>query len=149
MGAYCEDSERRIDKLRKIVENFQGTRTFAFDSSVEEITDMDVPEPRGGTFLHTAIQHVTDEGLRHAVLITDGEPNYEQEAIDTAIRTGIKLDIIFVGDGGTNRFLERLAEAVGGSYQDNDISNIQAITTSVRALLRAGDGSGKKEVFHL
>lgn len=132
---YECDSERRIDKLREVVKNFPGAKTFCFSNDCYE-THGSIPEPAGGTQLGKAIKVVHSAGHPHAVLITDGEPSSEQDAFDAVTTTGIKLDIIYIGEG-TNEFLEKLARIAGGQYSTGDISFVAQITSTITALIGA------------
>ena len=82
MGETVHGESRKIDLLRELVFSLREKTTFTqavFDSSVEW-TD-DVPEPRGSTALHLALNEAAQKRARRYVLITDGEPDSQHLAM--------------------------------------------------------------------
>lgn len=75
-------------------------------------------------------------GIRF-IVISDGEPNDEQEALNVAKTYKNKIDTIFVGPEGGNgqKFLQRLAKASGG--QGVTVAQVKELESTVKHLLTA------------
>lgn len=58
------------------------------------------------------------------IVISDGEPDSEQAAIDLARKFKTQIDVVYIGPerGGGSLFLGRLAEASGGKYMAADLA---------------------------
>jgi hypothetical protein len=69
------------------------------------------------------IQTADNLGIKF-VVISDGEPDDEQAALDLARKFKTKLDVVYIGreGGGGRLFLGRLAEASGGKYMAADLA---------------------------
>jgi hypothetical protein len=149
---------RRIDMLRRVVKSIRlakpAVRAMAFGplhftatveySSVRMLEPgEDIPEPSGGTPLAEAIEAATAAGGKRLVVISDGEPNDQNRALEAARKHGHRIDCIFIGpdnahDPGED-FLKRLADASGGSYgKDAMTGGTLALENKIIGLL--GDG---------
>lgn len=76
------------------------------------------PKPSGGTGLAQALDyaHVADGCDIQFIVISDGEPDSEEQALRAAKRYTSRIDTVYVGpEGGDGQaFLRRLAAASGG-----------------------------------
>lgn len=97
--------------------------------------------PFGGTDLAnvlTFIQPSDGTGIK-IILISDGEPDNEQRALDLAKGFTSKIDVVYVGpEAGPGRdFLRRLAEATGGQAVTQSVQDLGNLSKTVRALITA------------
>jgi hypothetical protein len=143
MGNHLASGERRVDAMRKVVDmlrethpvpvvSFQGSYANSTIAVVDEI-----PEPSGGTPLHEAIDFCTDKGATHIVLVSDGVPASEGEALDAARRFGGVIDVFYIGDGNDKgaRFCQRLAQATGGTANVDDLGAPKQLHAKIAGLL--------------
>jgi len=136
----------KIEALRTVASNFSDVPRIVFDDRVKILdSNESIPRPGGSTALHLGIDAVDSEGYTGAVLITDGMPDDERRALDAARRTGIKLDIIYVGPPPEPPFLSDLAKACGGTFSAGDLSYTEEIEGKITALLAAGTASDEEK----
>lgn len=71
------------------------------------------------------------------ILISDGEPDSESEALKLAGQFKSKISTIFVGSESSpgRDFLRRLAEATGGQSVTQSINNLGQLSQTVKGLL--------------
>jgi len=137
MGWETKDPEKsRWEALNEIVASLPGDlRKFVFSNACKEVFSLhDLPS--GGTRLASAFAHVKSEGIRHVILITDGEPTEpEYRCVDEA--RGLKVDIFYVGPGDEpTDVLKRIARQCGGQFNSVDLVMDQALlVSSIRGLL--------------
>ena len=101
MSMECKGKNRRIDVLRKAVEalDWQSYRLFTFDSFCIEI-----PNPSalwatgGGTALDLGLKEIAKLDPSQTVVISDGEPNNEQDAIAAAGLLSGTISTVYIGD---------------------------------------------------
>ena len=112
---------RRIDQMFKVVRETpecDGLKAFAFSTScwpLEVIpSENDHFVTQSSTDLAHAFATVKASGFFSAILVTDGEPDNEVQALQEA--QGMKLGIIYIGNPPVPSFLERLATATGGTF---------------------------------
>lgn len=142
--AYGKNDQRRIDQLRSVVrqvcDQVPLVKVVVFDGQGARLTDKP-SEPYGGTPLHEGLRMAKAHGATACVVISDGEPDSEQRAMDAAREFGGRIDVVFCGgeqDYG-RLFLRRLAEMTGGTEMLDDFTSVQNTTKSVIGLLTAGD----------
>lgn len=136
MSEDVEPGQSKIDALRSLALQFPHERKFAFASGCTEVSQ--IPQPGGTTDMAAAFAHIKKEaGIRHAVLITDGLPDSEGAALREA--RGLRLDILYVGPPPRPAFLERLAQATGGSFHATTLRRQDApvLVTHIRRALPA------------
>ena len=110
----------KIGELRKLAAEFAQARRFEFHSTCSEIpAGNEISDPGGGTAMHVAFLYVKSHGIDHVVLITDGEPDCQQQARAAAV--GLKIDIFYVGPDLYPPFLKKLAEESGGTCEKGDL----------------------------
>jgi hypothetical protein len=96
---------------------------------------------QGGTDMAGALKFVKDaDGTSiKLILISDGEPASEDEALKVAGQFKSKIDCIFVGPEYSpgRDFLRRLAAATGGVSVSQSVKDIANLSTTVTKLLTA------------
>lgn len=117
MDISDDEELRRIDRLRNVAEKFKGSiRQFIFQKS--ECYEMEeIPEPAGGTPMAFAFQILKGNGVTHVILITDGQPNSMERALEES--TGLVIDVFFVGDPNDYfaiEFLKKLTSRANGKF---------------------------------
>ena len=130
MEEDCGDGRSKLAVLKVMARNFSETRTFCFNDDCEETA------PRraiGMTNMAGAFSTIKAAGMTHAVLITDGQPDSAEAALDAA--AGLTIDIIYVGPMPAPPFLAHLAARTGGTYGATSLSQQQQVTQHVRLLL--------------
>lgn len=137
MATPLGPNERRIDKLRILVGQFRDQRRFEFSYGCSELTASESPsEPAGGTNMTEAFNCAKREKLTHLVLITDGEPDNADTALEAA--KGMKIDVFYVGDDGNQKakdFLVKLGKVTGGSYGKVSLDQTKALAEKIRLCL--------------
>lgn len=127
MDAYTADG-RRIDivngLLESLEEELKTTRLFKFSDYCEEIkinslTKLAKLTTEGGTSMHKAFEKMHQERIKDVVLLTDGQPDLEKEALSAA--RGLKIDIVYIGPQPMPEFPKKLALATGGSFADQNL----------------------------
>lgn len=119
---------RKIDKLRTIVETLQTTHpvpvaAFGINGYGVELVER-IPEPSGMTPLHKAIDFGRIQEATHLVVVTDGQPDDAEAALNAAKFFGGKIDVFYIGSPGTAgaAFCEKLAKLAGGSCGVTDLT---------------------------
>jgi hypothetical protein len=150
MDAHMKNGKKRIQGLREVVVGLQAkkpTTLIAFglrpfdETGLEKRDEVgfvtEVPEAQGGTPLAQGIDFARSNGFGRAVVISDGEPNDDRAAMESAMAFGGRIDVIFVGDPGSRGsiFLDQLAQATGGTRFEGDLSDVKEITGAVAGLL--------------
>lgn len=119
---------RRIDVLFQVVRDTpecSGLKTYTFGSECQPLevipseTESLNYHPYGGTDLAGAFSTVKADGFYNAILVTDGVPDSEIDALSAAV--GMKLGIIYIGNPPTPHFLQRLATATDGTFAIADM----------------------------
>ncbi len=138
-GSMCASSYKggtRIEALRVIANDFPATRQFEFSHSCKELFGRPPSHPGGGTYLAKAFFVLKSAGVKHVVLVTDGEPTEpDGDVLNAAI--GLKVDIFYVGgDAQPPQILVDLANGCGGKFDSADIvEDHLAISEKIRGLL--------------
>lgn len=148
---YMEDSrggKSRFNILKKELESLQednpgAVAVISFSDYTEWNPDGHPVQGGGGTRLLDALKFVKavdGTGIK-IVVISDGEPDDEEGVLNYAKTFETKIDCIYVGpeyERGGQKFLQRLAEATGGKFQDD--FTVDKLADKVTLLL--GDGNG-------
>jgi hypothetical protein len=137
----------KMQTLGKMIKTMPNADKIYFNSDIMNYGKRtDTPQPGGaGTFLADAFKYIKSKSYtniyKKIILISDGMPNSENEAIESALDLKKPINIIFIGDKGSDgeRFMQRLAKATGGSNitlseKSNNFSS-QLINTSKQLLL--------------
>jgi hypothetical protein len=98
-----------------------------------------VPRPTGGTPLHDAIDLARKQECGRVVVISDGQPDSQRLALDSAKAFGGRIDVVYVGDPGDlgEEFLRKLAESTGGTEFHGDLSEPKQLGGRIAGLLGA------------
>lgn len=110
-------------ELARLQREFPGKVAVVAFSSTAVFCPGGVPmRLGGGTDMGEALRFVKvadDAGLK-IILISDGEPNSESEALAAARQFKTRIDTIYIGPEddyhGGRAFLQRLAKATGGQF---------------------------------
>ena len=147
MSSAVRSGDRKIDALRKVVAGLRETHPVpvaAFGLSgyggTVRVVD-DIPEPSGGTPMHSAIDFGKAQGATHLVMVTDGQPDSEGATLQAAREFGGPIDVFYIGDGGDRgaQFAQELARITGGTANLTDLGQPKQLTSAIAGLL--GDGS--------
>jgi hypothetical protein len=135
MGGECEPEVSKIAALRQLVARLPVAPTYAFGSDVKRIDFTDIPDPSGSTNMGAAFDRMKSDGYSSAVLITDGLPDDEARALESA--AGLTLEIFYVGPPPKPAFLDELAALTGGQAHAADLrqSGRQELESQIRGLL--------------
>lgn len=161
MNAHMRNGKTRINGLREVVAGLlakRQTQLIAFGlqqrpnaeaqfvQSAAPVNYMgvievdfvtEVPDAQGGTPMAEGIDFARANGFGRAVVISDGAPNDQHKALESARQFGGRIDVIYVGDAGDpgSHFLEELAKATGGQRFEGDLSDVKELTGAVVGLL--------------
>ena len=129
------DRRSRWQAMLDEVREFDGVeRLFWFSNDCHEVNGLrDVPEPQSMTMMAEAFGHLKAQGIKHAVIVTDGLPHDGKAALKAA--HGLKLDIVYIGPLPAPEFLSLLAQATGGQYGTAALKERGQLGREVRALL--------------
>ena len=123
--------DRAVESLKKLQASLPGKIAVVRFSDEVAFEPSGVPEfSSGGTDLVAGLQFVkiadTVPDMRF-VVISDGQPNDESKALDTAKKFQNRIDVIFVGDErnvNAIRFMNKLAASAGGKQISADSAQI-------------------------
>lgn len=141
MRTTMRNGKRRIEGLRNVVGDIRQGREvkmIAFGGESDGAYHVSsVPEPTGGTPLHSAIDLARTSEAGRVVVISDGVPDDQSAALDSARTFGGRIDVVFVGNPGEagERFLKILAESTGGTEFHGDLSELKQLSSAIVGLL--------------
>lgn len=136
MGCMCSNGESRFNNLCRVREGLGDERTFVFSNYTQELEPGEaIPFLASGTNMAGAFHCIKEQGIRHVVLVSDGEPNDREVALREA--QGLRIDIFYVGDPPAPDFLADLANATGGKCGETDIAEVKELTEAIKGLLEA------------
>jgi Mg-chelatase subunit ChlD len=140
MADHLTNGQRRIDGLRDAVRGIQSEKELKmvqFGVGFEPSFISSVPNPSGGTPLHSAISFAKNNGAGRAIVISDGIPDNRQWALDAADTFGGRIDVVFVGNPGEagEAFLKDLAARTGGESFTGDLTAPKLLASAVIGLL--------------
>lgn len=125
-----------ILKLRELAQQLNKFRRFEFsDDCVELLPHEKIRNADQGTKMGHAFRYIKKHGITHTVIITDGQPDSEHDALTAAV--GLKIDILYVGPDPAPPFLEKLAKMSGGKYGEATLDSLKELENTVRGLLPA------------
>lgn len=110
----------------------QSAHVIAFNDSIFEVNADNLPRPDGTTALHLALDKAATLEPLHVLVISDGAPNSQNQAFDSAkvLAAECIIDVLFVGSANDERcieFMKKLAEIGRGRYQSLDLSGATAL----------------------
>jgi len=115
---------------------------LAFSDAARQVRSIAEARPEGGTALHLAIEAAVRFSPIRTVIISDGEPDSEPQALAAVEKlTGI-VDVVYCGNPSNTHartFLESLARAgAGGFYQTGDQVDVgKQLPAVIAGLLKA------------
>jgi hypothetical protein len=139
MTDEIEPGFRKIDALRDIVKELKGGfTTIVFNSHACVKENRKIPEPSGGTVMSSAFKLTKENGIREAIMITDGDCNqFDKEAALHEVE-GLKLQIMYVGKPELKpEFLDQLARCSGTLVTTEDLKKVKEVTGKVQLFLSA------------
>ena len=131
MGETIELAGRKIDLLRQALNRplLNNEVAIAFHSVPQQIRCLqDIPEPCGGTALHTAIAQSIHYHPSKTLVISDGKPDDPKQALSIAGELSGIINTLYIGsdrDKDAIAFMRQLARIGCGRAQVCDISNPQ------------------------
>jgi len=140
--AYTGAKLSRISELKVALEQVWSNQTLiAFSNTAREISSpLKIPTPQGGTALDKAfLLACRYDDLGHTLVISDGEPDDEDEALAAASRLSGSIDIIYCGDPENQRaidFMNALVRNRGKMVQHNWNGSL-TLTQNIQKLLPA------------
>ncbi len=144
MNDMTKTYERKIDALRTTVKAITETHPVpvaAFDTTTALLEGDQIPEPRGGTRVAQALNFAARQGANHVVMVTDGQPHDQYEALDAGRAFGGPVDVFYIGGHGDRglSFAQELARVTGGTCNVTDLTAPKELSGKITLLL--GDGS--------
>lgn len=133
---------RRIDQMFKVVRETPecaGLKAFIFSDNCNPLevipTEAETFRSHTTTDLAHAFTTIKAAGFYSAILVTDGEPDNERDALEAA--AGMKLGIIYIGNPPTPSFLQRLAAATDGTFAIADMRDTKQLEDAIIKALPA------------
>lgn len=142
MGDYIRSGGTKILATRTVVATLRESNPVPVAVFGREIEIVDrVPEPCGGTPMHLGIDFCKQQGADHLVLITDGEPDSESYALESARAFGGVIDVFYIGDGTDrgSQFAKELAALTGGTVNLTDLGAPKQLAAKIAGLLGSGE----------
>jgi len=144
--ADCQNNQSRYDtavgELRRLQRQIPGKVAVIEWACGHAFVPGGVPSPPYGTTNMTGaldfIHQADDCGIK-LILISDGEPDNQITALDSARRFKSQIDTIYIGpEGGQGAdFLRRLSALTGGQAVTNSMRDIVNLSQDVTKLLNA------------
>jgi Mg-chelatase subunit ChlD len=97
-----------------------------------------VPEPEGSTALHLALEDAARFRPRRTIVISDGRPDSEADALRAAGRLTGTIDVIYCGPDSDRQgleFMQRLAGMGGGRVTHSDWEHEGGLALTMRRVL--------------
>lgn len=141
MAAPAWGGRRKIDVLREAVTGVRTRSPYHLMAFASQVMDglVDIPEPEGTTRLDLGLAAALRHQPRATLVISDGQPDDEQAALDVAARLPGRIDVLYVGPDGDRaamEFLQRLARVGCGGFQSADLSRAQpALAHTIHTLM--------------
>jgi hypothetical protein len=128
MGSECNGKETRIDVLRKAVKSldWQYYQMFTFDNLCRRIASPDALWNccGGSTNLALGLQEIAKFDPSKTIVISDGEPNDEDDALAAARKLTGTISTVFIGndrDKNAIAFMRRLSTVGCGNTFVRDL----------------------------
>lgn len=119
-GAYS-----KIALLREALTGQRFDRLVAFAARPVEVASAELlPLPCGSTALHLALDHAARWSPGRTLVISDGQPDSENAALESAALLSGVIDVLYIGpedDAVAIAFMKRLARAGSGRCATNDL----------------------------
>lgn len=144
MDSLATGAQRKIDVLREAVGQVRQqipSRLFVFSASAREVSE--VPESEESTNLAGALRDVQQLDPGVTLVICDGRPDNEAQALQVARSFRGAIDVLYIGpenDLHAINFMNRLAQAAGGTMREHDVTRIghstQQLSRRIAGLLQ-------------
>lgn len=143
MQATCEGGSTRVALMRDALGRIHGGTIVPFaDEALDACKAEHIPSPSSlwGTNFGAAFNGIRDRIPSRVLLISDGETEDVDEAIEAAKRLRCPVDTMFVGDpdaiyDGARETLREIARVTGGSYAESTFTSAPALAAAVSRLL--------------
>ncbi len=138
----CSGSMRDSDKMGMVTRALETiwpeakkARLLAFGDAVEACaTPADLPKPDGGTAMHLALKRAAVLMPAKVIVISDGLPDDQDEALRAAGHVPGVIDTIYCGPDGDRRaiaFMNKLGSIGGGQSVIRDIAKTRELLAPV------------------
>jgi hypothetical protein len=143
----CQNGQMRhtvaCDELRRLQRQIPGKLAIVEWATNHAFCPGGAPSPPNGWSTNMAgvlafVKQADDCGIRF-ILISDGEPDNEQEALDQARRFKSKIDCVYIGpEGGKGAdFMRRLSALTGGQSVSQSPREIIQLSQTLTKLITA------------
>lgn len=136
---------RKIDLLRQALDRTlaPGEIAIAFHSIINVLPTLQlIPEPQGGTAMHLAIEHGCTLRPKHSLVVSDGLPDDEKQALSAAKRMTGTISTLYIGPDSNQKaieFMRKLARLGCGQAQACDLNKgVGLLRESIKLLLPSG-----------
>lgn len=141
MGQWC-GADRKIEILKKAIAPIQSQyKILAFNSTTEWIGSS-YPEPQGGTALHLAIAVAASIRPRQTLIVSDGQPDDQRQALAEAKKLSGTISTLYIGSDSDKEaiaFMAKLARlGCGDAYVQDLAKGHLALGQKIQNLLQAG-----------
>lgn len=144
MGDTIASGARKIDALRDVVATLRETHpvpiaAFGLNAKPAVAFVEKIPDPSGMTPLAEGIDFSKQARATHIIVVTDGQPDDQDEALEAARRFGGVVDVFFIGDenGHGAAFCRELASVSGGAVNITDLSDPKRLAAKIAGFLPA------------
>ena len=133
-----------VRTVRNLLEDMEGKLAVVAFNTDWNLVAEELPRPEGSTDVGGVLEFVapSTKFLEKAVLLCDGEPTSgkgdpEKYALDAAKSIRCTLDCVYIGPAGGpgEKFMQRLAQAVRGSYTRFDLGKPALLQKGLEQLL--------------
>ena len=147
MSEIIVGSKRKIDILRKAVDRqlLINEVVLVFSSGCDRVASFQlIPEPFGGTAMHLALQQAASYAPSHTLVVSDGQPDCQKQALLAAEKLSGVISTLYIGDDSDINaiaFMSKLARIGCGQSKVCDISNPQnqvRLNSAIKGLLPGG-----------
>lgn len=118
--------DRKIDILHQAIAGLplQQYVILLFNSKTEVFQGGTFPEPSGGTALHMALGATATLNPEHTLIVSDGMPDDEDQALEAAISLPGRISTLYIGSDDNHEaiaFMRRVAAIKGGEFYNQDL----------------------------
>lgn len=120
MNERTKDFSTKLDNLKDAISDpsYQNCKKVAFTDHAYEVSNQGVANlyPMGGTNLGGALSYCASFNPKSILLVSDGMPDSEAEAIREAKRLGVPINVIYIGPENSRgaEFLKKLSNMTSG-----------------------------------
>lgn len=115
MSEYTKEGMRKIDSLRLLIQEYPENRKISFSANIWENK---IPEPQTNTDMALGFRHIKTLFPKPTVvvLVSDGLPDSQDDAIQEAISLKIPINIAYIGkkEESGEVFMKKLASITRG-----------------------------------